>query len=254
MLVERLAKYSNSKGLHYGWIVAGLAFLYVLFASSALGIPSILILPMSKELGFSMSELSASQGLRFAVFGLAAPFAGGLMLRYGPRRMLAISGAMALFGLLLTASMRSRVELWIGFGFLLGLVPGLTALQLSAVISSRWFTAKRGLVVGLLNGAIATGTLLFIPLGAWIADHWGWRVALIPTGIGLLAMLLLFVWLTRDRPQELGLAPLGETTIPPLPPRSIDNFVMLSVQALRAGSVAPALLDTGRDLLHLRRI
>jgi hypothetical protein len=134
MLAYRFAKYAAAMGVHYGWVMAALAFLYVLFASSALGITAVLIKPMSNELGMTLGELSASQGLRFALFGVAAPFAGGLMLRYGPRRMVALSGVLSLLGLLLTATMTTRVELWLGFGALLGLAPGLTALQLSAVI------------------------------------------------------------------------------------------------------------------------
>jgi sugar phosphate permease len=236
MIVDRLAGYAAARSIHYGWVTAALTFLYVLFSSSALGITAVLIKPMSEQLGLSISELSASQGLRFALFGLAAPFAGGLMLRYGPRRMVAVSGVLSLLGLLLTATMTSRLELWLGFGALLGIAPGLTALQLSAVISSRWFTSHRGLVVGMLNGAVATGTLLFMPLGAWISEHWGWRAALLPSSVGLFAMLILFVLLTRDRPQELGLAPLGESSMPPIPPRPAANFVLLSFRALRLGS------------------
>jgi MFS family permease len=164
MFAGRLAAYAARQGIYYGWVISALAFLYILFASSALGITAVLIRPMSEQLGFSIGELSASQGLRFALFGLAAPFAGGLMLRYGTRCMVAVSGGLSMLGLLLTATMTSRFELWLGFGALLGIAPGLTALQLGAVISSRWFTKHRGLVVGLLNGAIATGTLIFMPL------------------------------------------------------------------------------------------
>jgi sugar phosphate permease len=236
MFANQFAKYVAIRGIHYGWMIAALAFFYVLFSSSALGITAVLIRPMSEQLGLTISELSASQGLRFTLFGLAAPFAGGLMLRYGPRRMVALSGVLALLGLFLTATMTTRIELWLGFGALLGIAPGLTALQLTAVISSRWFTTHRGLVVGLLNGAIATGTLLFMPLGAWISEHWGWRAALIPSAIGLFVMIVLFVLLTKDRPQELGLAPLGEASMPPVPPRPTDNFVLLSLNALRIGS------------------
>jgi len=236
MFIDQLASYAAARRIHYGWVITALAFFYILFSSSALGIPSVLIRPMAEELGISISELSASQGLRFALFGLVAPFAGGLMLRYGPRAMLAISGVLALTGIFMTATMTTRLELWLGLGILLGLAPGLTALQLSAVISSRWFTARRGLVVGLLNGAIATGTLLFMPLGAWIAQHWGWRAALVPSSIGLLVMTILFVTLSKDRPQELGLPPFGEVTMPLVPPQPTVNFVLLSLQALRMGS------------------
>ena len=236
MLADRFAKYPAAMGIHYGWVMAVLAFFYVLFSSSALGITAVLIKPMSEQLGLTIGELSASQGLRFALFGLAAPFAGGLVLRYGPRRMVALSGTLSLMGLLLTATMTTKFELWVGFGALLGLAPGLTALQLSAVISSRWFTTHRGLVVGLLNGAIATGTLLFMPLGAWISEHWGWRAALVPSSSGLFVMMVLFVLLSKDRPQELGLAPLGEASMPPVPPLPAGNFVLLSFKALRLGS------------------
>ena len=63
------------------------------------------MLPMSQDLGWSIGEMSAPQGLRLALFGLAAPFAGGLMLRYGPRRMLGWSGLLLLAGLTLTVLM-----------------------------------------------------------------------------------------------------------------------------------------------------
>lgn len=79
--------------------MAALGFLYSLFASSALGVPSVLMREIAADVHVSMSELSASQGLRFALFGLVAPFAGGLMLRYGPRAMLAVAGTLALAGL-----------------------------------------------------------------------------------------------------------------------------------------------------------
>jgi MFS family permease len=122
--------------------------------------------------------LSSPQGLRLAVFGLTAPFAGGLMLRYGPWRMVIAAGVILMLGLALAASTTEKWQLWLGMGVLLGIAPGLTAMQLSAVISSRWFVARRGLVIGLLSGAIATGTLIFMPLAAWASERWGWRVAI----------------------------------------------------------------------------
>jgi sugar phosphate permease len=150
--------------------------------------------------------------------------------------MLAVAGTLALAGLVLTAFMTSRFEMWFAMGLLLGIAPGLTALQLAAVISVRWFTTSRGLVVGILNGAIATGTLIFMPLGGWIAETWGWRAALIPSGLGLLLMLILFLLLGKDRPQDLGLAPYGETGVQPLPPEASENFVAISFQGLRMAS------------------
>lgn len=233
---DALAKQLAARNIHYGWAMVALAFLYAVFSSSAMGVPSVLIVPMSKELGWSIGELSGPQGLRLALFGLTAPLAGGLMLRYGPRRMVMLSGALLMVGLAIAAATTEKWHLWLGTGILLGIAPGLTAMQLSAVIASRWFVARRGLVIGLLSGAVATGTLIFMPVAAWASEHWGWRAALLIPSVGALLSWLLFMWLAHDRPQELGLPPLGETVMAPVPPVPKDNFVQLSVQALSIGA------------------
>lgn len=106
----------HKRGIHYGWVMTFLAFLYALFSSAAMGVPSVLIVPMAKELGWSLGDLSAPQGLRLALFGLAAPFAGGLMLRYGPRRMVSISGAMLIIGLIVAITTTAKWQLWLGQG------------------------------------------------------------------------------------------------------------------------------------------
>jgi len=231
----RLARALAGRGVHYGWAMAALAFLYSLFSSAAMGVPGVLIVPMSRELGWTIGELSAPFGLRLALFGLIAPFAGGLMLRYGPRRMVGYSGALLVAGLLLGIATTEKWQLWLGMGLLLGIAPGLTAMQLSTVISTRWFVARQGLVLGILSGSVATGTLIFMPLAAWVSEHWGWRMALMLPTLGSVVCWLLFVWLARDRPQELDLPPYGQTQVQPLPPPVRANFVQLSFQALGLG-------------------
>jgi sugar phosphate permease len=212
--------------------MTGLVFFYALFSSSSLGVPAVLITRITQDLGLTIGELSAPQGLRFVLFGLVAPFSGGLMLRYGPRKILGIAGALVLAGLLLTAAMTEVWQLWLGLGVILGVGPGLTALQLNAIVATRWFAARRGLVVGVLSGAVATGALVFMPLAAWIAESWGWRAALLPSSLGMLVMLGLFLLLGRDRPQDLGLPAYGEASVQPVLPRPTENFVALSIAAL----------------------
>jgi sugar phosphate permease len=234
-----LARALAARGIHYGWVMVALTFAYAVFSSSALGVPSVLIVPMAQELGWTIGELSAPQGLRLALFGLAAPLAGGLMLRFGPRRMVAASGVLLLAGLALSIATTQKWQLWLGMGVLLGIAPGITAMQLNAVVASRWFVARRGLVLGLLGGAIATGTLVFMPLAAWVTERWGWRTALLIPTIGTALTWLAFLWLARDRPQDLNLPPLGETAVEPVPPVPSGNFVQLSLAALALGVRRP---------------
>lgn len=228
-----------ARGIHYGWVMVALAFIYNLFASAALGVPAVLIQPISDELSWSIGELSGPQGLRFALFGLIAPFAGGMMLKYGPRRMMGVAGVLVLVGLLLTMTMTDRWEMWLSMGILLGVAPGLTALQLGAVVSSRWFAVKRGLVVGLMTSSTATGSIIFMPLAAWIAENLGWRVALMPPIAGVMVTLFFFFLLAKDRPQDLGLPAFGEEVVSPVPPKPSGSFVLLSFNALALGAGRP---------------
>lgn len=234
-----LARALAARGIHYGWLMVFLTFTYAMFSSSAMGVPSVLIVPMSQELGWSIGELSAPQGLRLALFGLAAPLAGGLMLRYGPRRMVALSGVLLLAGLGLSISITEKWQLWLGMGILLGVAPGITAMQLNAVVAARWFVAHRGLVIGVLGGAIATGMLVFMPLAAWVTERWGWRAALLIPSVGAAASWLAFLWLARDNPQDLDLPAVGESAVTPPQPAPQANFVRLSLQALALGSRRP---------------
>ncbi|MEA2744613.1 MAG: hypothetical protein QOG25_2984, partial [Acetobacteraceae bacterium] len=56
----------------------------------------------------------------------------------------------------------------------------MTALVMATTISTRWFTARRGLVLGILSAGNATGQLIFLMPAAWIAQTYGWRMALLP--------------------------------------------------------------------------
>ena len=58
---------------------------------------------------------------------------------------------------------------------------------LGALVATRWFTARRGLAVGILSASSASGQLLLLPLAAWLADRYGWRVALAPPIVALAA-------------------------------------------------------------------
>ena len=68
------------------------------------------------------------------------------------------------------------VLLW---GVVVGVGTGLTAIVLAATVAARWFTQRRGLVVGLLTASSATGQLVFLPLIAELTERYGWRIALV---------------------------------------------------------------------------
>jgi len=236
MLAASVARALAARGIHYGWLMMALVFLYGVGSSAAMSVPGVLLTPIANDLGWSIGELSGPLGLRITLFGLVAPFAGGLILLYGPRAVLTGSAVLLIAGLLLGVTMTAKWQLWLGLGIAMGVAPGLTALVMATTIATRWFTARRGLVLGVLSASTATGQLIFLTPAAWIAQTYGWRMALLPFMflIGLLAVL--FVLLSCNRPADIGLAPYGEDEVLPDPPRPTGNVFAVSFAALRTAS------------------
>src|SRR6201991_3988560 len=61
--------------IHYGWVMVGVTFLTALISAGAVGAPGVFIVPLQKEFGWSTAEISSALSVRFALFGLIAPFA-----------------------------------------------------------------------------------------------------------------------------------------------------------------------------------
>uniref|UniRef100_UPI0013DD1423 MFS transporter n=1 Tax=Stenotrophomonas maltophilia TaxID=40324 RepID=UPI0013DD1423 len=78
-------------------------------------------------------------------------------------------------------------------------------LVLGASVATRWFSARRGLVVGMLTASTATGQLVFLPLLATLTSQIGWRTALAFVLAMLMLALTAVFFLMRDYPADVGL-------------------------------------------------
>jgi sugar phosphate permease len=218
MFASRLSSYLARHGIHYAWVIVAVTFLTALTTAGAVGIPGALIIPLSQEFGWDTAQISSALALRLLLFGLMAPFSAALIERYGVRRVVVSAIVLVIAGLCGALAMTRVWHLILAWGVLVGVGTGMTALVLSAIVSNRWFSKQRGLVLGVLMASSATGQLVFLPLVASLAQAEGWRVALLPPVGGLALAALLVVLFMRDRPSDLGLAPFGDTGIAALAP------------------------------------
>src|SRR5437868_1431412 len=210
MLSNRVSAVLARRNVHYAWVMVGVPFFAALVSAGTVGAPGVFIVPLQKEFGWSTAEISSALSIRFILFGLMAPFAAALLNRYGLRNMTLTALLVVVSGLVASLFMTKVWELMLLWGVVIGIGTGMTALVLGATIATRWFTARRGLVVGILTASVATGQLLFLPALAAITEQVGWRVAL-----GLVCMMLAVaafavLLVMRDRPSDVGLRPFGD--------------------------------------------
>jgi MFS family permease len=197
--------------LHYGWVVVAVVFLTLLAAAGVRAAPSVLIVPLEEAFGWSRATISFAISVNIVLYGLMGPFAGALMLRIGVRRT--IIAALALLAATVGASgfMTEPWQLVLTWGVLVGLGSGVAALVFGATIVSRWFVARRGLVMGILTASTATGQLVFLPALAAVATGEGWRPVVWIVALAAAAMIPVVALLLPETPQEVGVRPYGDT-------------------------------------------
>jgi predicted MFS family arabinose efflux permease len=228
-----------SRRIHPAFAVAGAIFVVLLCAAAVRATPSILIVPLEREFGWSRALLSSAVSVNLVLYGLVGPFAAALMERFGIRRTVIVSLALICAGVALTSQMRSSWQLLLTWGVLVGLGTGTTAMVLGATVVNRWFVSRRGAVMGVLTASTATGQMIFLPLEAHVAESQGWRAVtlLVATVVALLVPLVAL--LVRDRPADLGVLPYGASPdLPPLQP-SRQNPLANALRVLRESSRKP---------------
>jgi len=209
----------RGRSLHYAWVVAAVTFVILIVTAGVRATPGVLMISLEGEFGWSRAAISSAIAINIALFGLIGPFAASVMDRWGVRRV--ILGALGLLAasVALTTQMREQWQLTVLWGVLVGTGTGVTSMVLAAIIANRWFDARRGLVLGILTAANATGQLIFLPTLASMIARYGWRsAALVVAGAAAVVFVIVLVFM-RDRPEDLGLQPYGRTAATAVPQR-----------------------------------
>ena len=194
---------------HPAWGVAAVAFVALLGAAAFRAAPGVLMVPLQHEFGWSRSLLSVAVGVNLVLFGLTAPFAAALMDRFGIRRVTGCALVLVATGSGLSVFVTAGWHLVVLWGVLIGTGTGSMALVFAATVANRWFVRRRGLVMGVLTAANATGQLIFLPVMAWTAERSGWRAAALVVAVAALGVVPLALRYLHDRPADRGVAPYG---------------------------------------------
>lgn len=195
--------------VHRAWLVAGVTFLVLLASAAFRSSLGVLLVPIEEDLGWTRTDTSIAVSLNLVVYGVAAPFAAALLERIGVRRTAVGALLLIAVGCLGTTVMTAPWQLSALWGVLIGIATGSVALVFGAIVANRWFVARRGLVVGVLGAAWATGQLVFLPLLAAVVDAFGWKAASLTIALLCAALVPVVAAVLRDRPEDLGLRPYG---------------------------------------------
>jgi len=151
------------------------------------------------EYGWSRTLMSASSALSFLMMGVLAMLGGRLSDRYGPTRVLSVTGVLYGLGFALLSQVTQPWQLFAICGTFIGL--GLSThdvVTLSTV--ARWFEGRRGIMTAVVKVGTAAGQVTVPPLVALMIAGMGWRPAVLALGLGAAALLLVAALIVKSPP------------------------------------------------------
>jgi predicted MFS family arabinose efflux permease len=215
----------------------GVVFLVLLAAAGTRATPSVMMLPLEKQFGWSRGTISLAISINLALYGLAGPFAAAAMQRFGVRPTVLAAIATLAAGVGISSMMTEPWQMVLVWGVMVGSATGVAALTLSATIVNRWFTTHRGLAMGILTASSATGQLVFLPFLASISERFGWRPVVFVVAAAAAVVLPLVAWLLPERPADLSLRPVGEAAnVPPAAISPPKNPIKVAFGTLASAS------------------
>ena len=216
---QRLDLRQRIRGVFYGWWLVGLSGLVVSISSiplfHALSIWSVVL---ERHFGWTRTQLSLAFVFTRAEGGLMGPLEGHLTSRFGARRMVLVGLLVTGAGLLLFGRVQNLWMFYLAFlvmamgHSLASWIPVMTAL-------TNWFRRRRATAIAWTNVINRGAVLLLIPVIAWAvdpdADRVGWEVTATVLGVFALLVALPISRGVRNRPEDYGQRPDGDSAEPP---------------------------------------
>lgn len=203
-----------SVGLYPGWYVVAGAFLVTMVGYGAIYSYAAFAEEIAAAFGSSRGSVAVVYALSGGTCFFASALTGPLADRIGARVLAATGMLLVGLGLMVAASAQSLLEVYVGYGVLIGLGVGFAYVPALAAVQ-RSFDVHRGLASGIAVSGIGIGTALVPPLAHALSALGDWRVAFVVCGclaalVGLGGALLL-----RPAPHLVQEGPLPLRPTPP---------------------------------------
>jgi MFS family permease len=145
--------------------------------------------PLSSTMGWGREIFAVAIAIQNLGWGIGQPIAGAFSDKFGPARVMIVSGVIFTLGMVLMAYAESPLGLHVTGGMLVGLgMSGCSYVTVLGALGRMVPPERRSWVLGMGTAAGSLGQFLVVPLGQAFISAYGWQTALILLG-GLAATI-----------------------------------------------------------------
>jgi OFA family oxalate/formate antiporter-like MFS transporter len=196
------------------WTIA-IAGVFLQITLGAVYAWSVFRIPLSKQFGWSISQVTLTFTISIFVLGFAS-FVGGLwMNRVGPRTVALTAAVFYGVGVFLASFSANKLWwLYMSYGLLGGIGLGLGYIVPVATLV-KWFPDRRGLITGIAVAGFGAGALITAPVAARLIQAVGVLATFAYLGIAYFIIATIAALFMRNPPegwQPAGWAPSAKQT------------------------------------------
>ncbi|MDP1538217.1 MAG: MFS transporter [Burkholderiales bacterium] len=201
--------FTRKPELHYAWIILAAACVLSIISRADSASFAVLIDPLVEKFDWKRGDIGLAYSLAFLCSMPAMLVFGWLGDRCGARTLMIGASLMISAGTVLLGMIQELWHLYVLYGVFVGALGNAAFMVLLPVLITRWFDRKMGLALGFYWAALGAGPVIFAPLFRWMIETRGWEAAFLVIGLAFGGILLVFSWLIRTSPAEMGLSAYG---------------------------------------------
>lgn len=221
---EQIAQ--GSSPIYYGWIIVATCFVIIALVSPIISSFSVFYPAVLQDFHWSRGSTAIALSLHLVLGGIASPFAGGLIDKYGPRLVMPIGAILTASSLMWLSWSTALWHFYIAFGVIAAIGSVMLHIVPLTTIVSNWFVRNRGTAIGIVVAGSGVGQLS-LPVLQYLINRIGWRHTYFLLGAAILVVPTTLIWLfLYRRPEDRGLSSDDE-----LRPRRKRRSVEVVVEA-----------------------
>ncbi len=209
--------WAKARSGFYGWgMVAVSGVIMVVTAVPVFQASAVWAVALESQFGWSRTQLGLALSFTRVEGSLTGPIAGYLVDRMGTRFMVFTGLLVLTVGFFLFSQVQNLWMFYLAY-FVMSVGQGQAGWLTVMTLLNHWFVRHRGMAMGLAMVGMGIGTLILVPVIAWLidpdADRLGWRRTLEILAVVSLVSAIVLPKVVRNKPEDVGQHPDG---VPPV--------------------------------------